>query len=542
MAKKKKHPNKNFNKPKLNPQKAAQIANEAIEFCRSGDYKSGIRMFKKAEERAGSNDQISINLAIAYHAIADFAHARKYYAKAIALKSQHALKVLQNGINEMSMGKLDSAECCIMAVSEVEPDNITARLANGSLLLRRGQIQDGAAILRDVYRKDPKMTSAIAELSEFSELTPEDIAMVQENISKGLGARNNDKFLFLAFGRAYDLYGDYARAYDFFSKANTEFARESQISCYQAANDLEGHYETVLNSVTSEFMNRFSASKDIGKELVFIVGLPRSGLHTAAYLLQESGKAVIAGEMNWCNQKIYQMLQASQNDFAGMLNKITVETLQTLTADYYRLVTGLLSSGKSVINCKTSNFVNIWLIRLLFPQAKIVYAKRNLDDLALDIFFSYNPGMEYLNDLLSIGKYCKVQQKLMEYWNRLFPEDIIYFDYDEFIARPSETYKNLVFDLYGSAGAELEFKSVAKPTLNVKEIYAPEKRLSEKYAEFTSGLQGVLHPDEAEFSLNFTNFDTAGVESPSPEKLNFGFEDSADKNESGGSDGFKLNF
>ncbi len=81
MAKKKKTPRKKVLTTKVNPNKAAKLANEAIAFCRSGDYKRGIALFKKAEARSEKNEQIFINMAIAYHALSDYENARKYYAK-----------------------------------------------------------------------------------------------------------------------------------------------------------------------------------------------------------------------------------------------------------------------------------------------------------------------------------------------------------------------------------------------------------------------------------------------------------------------------
>ena len=542
MARKRKAAARNFNRPKINMQKAAKMANEAIEFCKNGEYIRGIRLFRKAEERAGKNDQIYLNLAIAYHAIGEFDNAKKYYIKAMKAKPQHIMRVLQNGINELSMSKLDSAECCIMAVSDIEPEGITAKLAMGSLLLRRGEKDKGSELMRECYHADPKMTSAVMELAEFGEITEEDIKRAEENIANGLGDRVNDKFVYLALGKGYDLLQDYTKAFDCYNKANNQFSKESQLSCQQAVNDLQGHYETVLQCLTPEFISRFDEVSDAGENMVFVVGLPKSGLHDAALLMQESDKAVISAELNWCNQKIFQMLQANENNFEQSINTITPDTVKVLVDDYKKIINPLAKTNKLVVNCKVSNFVNVWFIKILFPKAKIVCAKRNINDQVLDIYFNSIVGMEYLSDLLLIGEYCKTYSDIMKHWEQLFKDEIIEFNYDEFVKAPEDVYSKLMDDLGITGYNSIDFINVDKPSLNLKEIYTPDKSLSEKYK--VADLDEILHPTEEQFSLNFGNFNTVGAENKSEQKLSFGFNSSNDEdaNNSESSGGFKLKF
>ena len=542
MSKKRRSQSKNFNKPKINMQKASSLANEAIEFCKNGDYKRGIRLFRKAEERAGNNDLIFLNLAIAYHAIGEFDHARKYYAKAIRSKPGHITRVLQNGINELSMSKLDSAECCIGAVFDIDPDNITAKLATGSLLLRRGNKKKGADLLRACYQADPKMTSAIMELAEFSEITEADLKIAEDNLKNSLGERINDKFLLLALGKGYDLIGDYDKAFDCYNKSNEQFSRESQLSCFQATNDLQGHFESIKLSITTEYISKFNGISDAGKDMVFVIGLPRSGLHDASLLLQESSCAVISTELNWCNQKIFQMLQANDNNFDRSINTITADTIKVLINDYTKVVLPLLKTGKYVVNCKVSNFVNVWFIKILFPKAKIVCAKRNIEDQVLDIFFNNTVGMEYFNDLVSIGKYCKTYHDIMTYWDELFNGEIIYFDYDQFSVNPEGVYKKLLTDIGISNFSAIDFFKVDVPSLNLKEVYCPTKSLSEKYKNFTAALEKVLQPEKEQFGLNFGNFNTISSNEESAPKLSLDFGNSKKSSDKDNSNGFKLKF
>ncbi len=541
MAKKKKSPKNKTNKPKINVKRAASLANEGLEFCRSGDYARGIALLHKAEERSVKNDQIYINLALAYHAMRDFVNARKYYVRTMRVKPEHVMKILHNGINELSMNKLESAECCIGAVFDIDPDNITAKLATGSILLRRGEIQEGANVLRECYRKEPKMSSAILELAEFSELTEDDILLTQENIKNGIGGKENDKFLLLAIAKGFDQLGDYKKAFEYYTEANEQFARVAHIPSFQAANDLQGHYETLIECMTPEYLAKYNGVSDAGENMVFVVGLPKSGIHEVSFLLQESSKAIIAGEMNWCNEKIYQMLQANENNFKKAIDLISPDMINTLTKDYIGKIATLTSNNKLVVNCKATNFVNLWFIRILFPKAKIICSTRNIDDQALDLFFNNVTGMEYLSDLISIGKYCKAYTSIMDLWNQLFGDNLITFDLDKFNENPSEEYRKLIADIGVLDPVDIEFKKANKPTLNVRDVYCPEIGLAQRYKEFTEKLINVLHPKDEDFSLNFGNFDTMAASEADAGGLKLDFAKPSTKTEDNDK-GFKLNF
>ncbi len=522
MVKKRRNTNKNINRAKVNPQKAAGMANEALAFCRSGDYKRGIRLLNKALERDGRNDQITFNLAIAYHALGDFANAEKFYIKTMKLKPEYIVRILQNGINELAMNKLDSAECCLSAVYEIDHDNPTAKLGYGCLKLRRGAREDGAKILRESYAADTTLTSAIVELAEFAELTAADVKAVLANIEAGSGKRQNDKFIYLALGKYYDQMGEYSTAFEYFSKANQDFYRNANISGEQAVNDLSGHLKTLKQCINHEYIEKYKNASDSGEKLIFIVGLPKSGLHTAAYLLQESSKAVIAGELNWCNQKIYQILQAHGNDFYQTVNSLNSDSITALVADYYKIIAGLKKTGKCVVNCKVTNFVNVWLIRILFPKAKIVYANREFNDQVLDIFFNNTPGMEYLSDLSIISKYCQATNDMMAYWETIYADNIIHFNYDEFLRNPETVYTELMSALDITEYKAINFKKAGKPSFDVSDIYISEPPISQRYSSFISKMIHTAQPEEAPAILDFNKFNTVGANTDSGFKLNFG--------------------
>jgi len=89
--------------------------------------------------------------------------------------------------------------------------------------------------------------------------------------------------------------------------------------------------------------------------------------------------------------------------------------------------------------------MHVGLIKRLFPDAKIVNTVRDPLDNALSVYFLHlDHGMAYALDLLDIGHYQRQQQRLMAHWKSLYPNDILDFDYDAFVARPRPPLERLL--------------------------------------------------------------------------------------------------
>ena len=91
-----------------------------------------------------------------------------------------------------------------------------------------------------------------------------------------------------------------------------------------------------------------------------------------------------------------------------------------------------------------NNFVHIGLIKLILPKAKIIDARRNQWILALaalsNILLRANTLRMTLMTLLDIIKIIW----LMNYWKKLFPEEIFTINYEQVIDNPNERIRDLL--------------------------------------------------------------------------------------------------
>src|SRR5205823_5928957 len=97
---------------------------------------------------------------------------------------------------------------------------------------------------------------------------------------------------------------------------------------------------------------------------------------------------------------------------------------------------------------RPDNFLNIGLIKHVFPTAKIINTTRNPIDTALSIYFlHFDDSIAYNHSLHDIAHWLGQYRKIMAHWRATYPNDIIDIDYDEIIRDPAPAMAR-VLDFY----------------------------------------------------------------------------------------------
>lgn len=91
------------------------------------------------------------------------------------------------------------------------------------------------------------------------------------------------------------------------------------------------------------------------------------------------------------------------------------------------------------------NFVQLGLIALLFPNARIIHCKRDAMDNCLSIFFQNFGGEHpYAYDLRNLGHHHRQYERLMAHWHNVLPGRILDINYEDTIADPEIWSRKLI--------------------------------------------------------------------------------------------------
>lgn len=196
---------------------------------------------------------------------------------------------------------------------------------------------------------------------------------------------------------------------------------------------------------------------------IFILGMPRSGTTLVENILSRSQLIETTGENSYILRNIFNifpMIKKNNLDPENYSLKLNSEFIQK----YFKF----LSPKKKIITDKTPlNFLILGIIKILIPNSKIIYCKRNTNDNITSIFqtFFHSYAHEYSYDLNSLKDYYELHNEAIVYWNS---EKIDFFtlNYEKLVSNNEKNIKKLCSFL------EIDFsKKMLQPHLSKRNVY-----------------------------------------------------------------------
>jgi hypothetical protein len=148
-----------------------------------------------------------------------------------------------------------------------------------------------------------------------------------------------------------------------------------------------------------------------------------------------------------------------------------------------------------------TNFLNIGLIRIVFPKATVIHCSRDPRDTCFSIFkhlFGAS-GHNYAYDLEELGAYYNLYSDMMAHWRAVAPISLHELRYEEMIRNQEETTKALL-EACGLPWdpACLEFHNTARPVATIsadqvrRPIYSSSIGLWQQHEDALAPLLRVL--------------------------------------------------
>ena len=189
---------------------------------------------------------------------------------------------------------------------------------------------------------------------------------------------------------------------------------------------------------------------------VFVVGMPRSGTTLVEQILASHSVIHGAGELGTIPQIIAGLERWERRTGSGRHYPDCVDDLDpgVLRGIAERTLTDLKAQAPGashVVDKLPHNFEHIGLIRLLFPNAKIISVRRDPRDIAISNFLmdyvGKHGGMGFAYDLDWIGEQLADHNLLMQHWHAVCPGEILQINYEELIDNPEAGARKMLAHL-----------------------------------------------------------------------------------------------
>lgn len=276
-------------------------------------------------------------------------------------------------------------------------------------------------------RAEPELLERARAILNDATRPPQDRANVGYGLGKALDASDADA------------------AFTAWEKANR--ARRTQIGPF----DRERHamrIDRTIAAYTVERMAALSASGSADPRPVFVLGMPRSGTSLVEQIIAAHPQAHGYGEMAEIS-RIARAMPArvgSIQRWPEALSALNPSALQSAALDYLRALEKRdASDALRWVDKAPLNFYHVGLIALMFPQATIIWCRRDPRDICVSIY-GENFALEqpFATDLGDLGFFFREYMRLMRHWCVLLGDRLHECVYEELVAQPEAGARALV--------------------------------------------------------------------------------------------------
>jgi tetratricopeptide (TPR) repeat protein len=291
---------------------------------------------------------------------------------------------------------------------------------------------------------------SLANLKTFR-FTDDEIAQALSIEQRGETAPIDRYHLCFALGKAFEDRADFERSWRYYERGN---ALKRQESRYRPE-IIERNTANQLTVCTSEF---FAAREGWGHpsdEPIFIVGLPRSGSTLIEQILASHSRVEGTQELADIPRFVLD-LQGRDPDldnprYPAILKELAPELFTALAEKYLRETQVYRTGQPRFVDKMPNNFRHIGLIHLMFPNAKIIDARREPMACCLgNLKQLFAQGQEFTYSIDDIARYYRTYLDLMAHWDAVLPGRVL-----------RVWHEDVVDDLEGNVRRILEFCGLA---------------------------------------------------------------------------------
>jgi tetratricopeptide (TPR) repeat protein len=455
--------------------KAQQLFNRGNKFIEQNAYTEAAALYKEAVEFDSSHAEALNNLGSALLHLGRYDEAERYFREAIAIKPNYsdphanlgnllrqksylsdseallrrALKLRPNnldartnlGLTLVFRGRLRDARACFAKVLKTTPRNVHALFGMGQIALVEGRFEEAELTYRRVVELNPKMTNAWAALADTRKMTNADGEWFKnaEEMAKSSIHPLEEANLRFAMGKYCDDVHDFAQAFQNFKRGNELL---KTVADDYDRKERSHRIDESIRVYSRDAISKIGATGSSSVKPVFVVGMPRSGTSLAEQIIASHPAAHGAGELDfWAAQT------AKDTGTQGILGG---PARLKVAEEYLHILDGFSGTASRVVDKAPVNSDFLGLIYSVFPNARVIYMRRDPIDTCLSCYFQqFLMGINFTFDLSDLVHYYREHQRLMAHWRAVLPPGFILdVPYEELVADP-ETWSRKMLEFIG---------------------------------------------------------------------------------------------
>ena len=450
---------------------------KGIRHVKAGRNKLAEEAYKKVLKKDNNNVDALRLLGLLAFKQNNYPIAEKLFIRGIQLNP--TFKLLWENLAKCFrlQNKFQHAQKAFENLLKLDPNNLEAMGALGTIHIRLSNFDEGIVIYKNLLKqnnKNPRVhlslghaqktvgnrseseQSYINAIKNFPlcgeaywslanlktyKFSNKQIKSMESALNENIHDLEKIQMLF-ALGKAHESNKNYDLSFKYYEEGNW---------LQRKTLDYNAQVNSDLIDKTIEFFNKNinKLNFDVGnktKDPIFILGLPRAGSTLIEQIL--SSHSLIEGTQEHHNiMTIGRKIRTINNtdNYTDGLFDLKDEDILEYGNKYINETMWSRKEKNFFIDKMPNNFPYIGLIKMILPNAKIIDARRNPLDGCFSCFKQFfAKGQHFTYDLDDIARYYKDYERIMLFWNTIFPDSIYKIVYEDVIENPKSEVKKLL--------------------------------------------------------------------------------------------------
>jgi len=360
--------------------------------------------------------------------------------------SNHVFDIVYANQN-VAVGNFDTALEIYDQVIKAQPGFEQTYLSRGHALKTVGRVAEGIDSYRAAYRVRKDFGDAYWSLANlktyrFGEDEISEMRSQVDNAETGM----IDRFhLCFALGKAYEDQGEFAESFAYYERGNQLRKEGLRYDPDRLGAAMKRQAETCTGAL-------FESKAGMGgqyQDPIFVVGLPRAGSTLLEQILashsQIDGTMELPNIIALAHRLNGRRLVTEEAKYPKILVDLSAEQLQKFADGYIRSTEFHRKGAPHFVDKMPNNFMHIGLIHLIFPNAKVIDARRH----PLACCFSgfkqlFADGQEFTYGIEEIARYYKSYVELMAHWDKVLPGKVLRVHYEHVVRDADSEVRRII--------------------------------------------------------------------------------------------------
>ncbi len=416
------------------PAHVAARINLGVACFGAGHVRMAAAHLEQALAQVPGDTAVARRLGLAWQACGE--HERALTALRLALPADPDSPALLTslGVSHTALGQFDEGLAFFDQALTRDPAYADALAGKAELLEWRGEYAQGLRILAPAIEgttKEPAVLTVYARLLRRTGEAQRGAELLRPVATGGTLSGAQLRQVRFTLGDLYDQLEDYDEAFSWYQRGH-EF-RPNVFS----ADAHQQFIRSLQQRFDAQNLASLNRSGVDSAQPVFIVGMPRSGTSLVEQILAAHPQVYAAGERSDMGH-IVQVLAPQKSPSAEELTRHASAYLAALGA---APGTALRITDKMPLN-----FLYLGWIAQLFPNARIVWCRRDARDTGLSCYSTnfIDPALAFCDRLEDIAMYSNSCDELMHHWQSVLRLPIFELRYETLVTEPEASVRDLL--------------------------------------------------------------------------------------------------